>query len=296
MVLFGELAALLTAFCWSGSSFAFASAVERVGSLQVNINRMILASFFLFITVAVFQFDHNISSSQLSNLVFSGIIGLVIGDTFLFKSYQYIGARLSMLLMSLSPVISAVLAYFYLGEVLSYWGMLGMVITIGGIALVVLERHEIPTSKYKVSGIGIFYGVMGAVGQSVGLIFAKYAFSEGSINGFVASFIRITAAVIIYLPLAIAARRYKNPVKLYSANLKALGATLTGTILGPFLGITLSLIAVANAKVGIAATLMATVPIIMLPMAKYIFKESISWRAITGAVAAVGGIAILFLR
>ena len=296
MLYIGELSGLMAAICWSGSSFAFSSASERIGPLQLNINRMILASIFLFITIILMQFSLALSFSQIGNLVLSGAIGLVFGDTFLFKAYQHIGARISMLLMSLTPVISAILAFIFLKEVLAVWAIVGILVTVGGIALIIFERSEVPISKYKISKIGILYGLLGAVGQSVGLIFAKAAFETGEINGFVATFVRITAAVIIMLPVAILVKRYKNPVKLFKNDLKALRATLTGTILGPYLGITFSLIAVKHAQVGIAATLMSTMPILMLPIAKYVYNENINWRAISGAFLAVGGVAILFLK
>ena len=296
MVFIGELSALATALCWSGSSFAFTAAAERLGSLQLNINRLLLAVIFLLITIAAADLSIRLSSSQIINLVLSGAIGLVFGDTFLFKSYQHIGARIGMLLMALSPIMSAVLAFFFLNELLTAWGILGMAVTIGGVALVVAGRNEVPSSKYKISKIGIFYGLMGALGQAVGLVFAKLAFNEGEINGFVATFVRIVAAVVILLPLVILMRRFKNPFKLFSNDLKAFGSTITGTILGPYLGITFSLLAVEHTKVGIAATLMSTMPIIMLPIAKYFYKENLNWRAVGGAVLAVAGVAILFLR
>lgn len=294
--LLGEISAILTAICWSVSSIAFTSAAERTGSLQLNINRMILAAIFLFGLIIIAKADYTISSYQIINLVLSGLIGLVIGDTFLFRAYRHIGARLSMLLMALSPAMSALLAFFFLNEKISALGIAGMFVTISGVALVVLERSETPSSKYKVSRAGIFYGLMGALGQAVGLIFAKFAFEAGSINGFVASFVRIGSAVIIILPAALVIRRYKNPIKIYSRDSKALYTTLIGTVFGPVLGITLSLIAVANTKVGIAATLMSTMPIIMLPMVYLIYKERLSWRAVAGAFIAVGGVAMLFLH
>ncbi|HCY75635.1 MAG TPA: EamA family transporter [Ignavibacteriales bacterium] len=290
----GELSALLTAFLWSGTSFAFSSAAEKIGSLQLNINRMILASVFLIATIFIMGYDFDLSNSQFTNLVISGIIGLVIGDSFLFKSYQMIGARISMLLMALSPGMSTLLAFIFLDERITLLGMLGIFITITGIALVVLERNA--NSKYTVTGLGIFYGVMGALGQSAGLIFAKFAFTEGHITGFVATFIRVFSSVIIFLPIMLLLKKYKNPYKLFNKDKSAFGVTLIGTILGPFLGITFSLIAVENTKVGIAATLMSTMPIIMLPMVKYIYKENLSWRAILGAVIAVLGVALIFLR
>jgi drug/metabolite transporter (DMT)-like permease len=292
----GELSALLTSVLWSGTSLVFASAAKRIGSLQVNIDRLILASLLLFATLVIFNIEVSLSSSQLIALAISGVIGLAIGDTFLFAALKHIGPRLSMLLMALAPAMSAVLAYFFLGETLSVWAVAGMGITISGISLVVLEKKEIPTSDYKVSKTGYFYGFMGALGQAGGLLFAKYAFDQGEINGFTASFVRIFTSTIIIIPLSMIFRRYKNPLKVYKGDIKSLILTSSGTIIGPYLGITFSLIAVANTKVGIASTLMSLMPVIMLPMVKYIYKEHLSMRAIAGALLAVAGVAVLFLR
>jgi drug/metabolite transporter (DMT)-like permease len=290
----GELSALLTAVLWSGTSIAFSSAAEKIGSLQLNINRMILASVFLISTILIMGYNFDLANSQFTNLIISGIIGLVIGDTFLFKSFQMIGARISMLLMALSPAMSAILAFIFLDERIAPLGIIGILITISGIALVVLERNS--NSKYTITKLGIFYGILGAMGQAGGLIFAKFAFEEGHITGFVATFIRVFSSVIIFLPIMLLLKKYKNPYKLFNTNKSALGVTLIGTILGPFLGITFSLIAVENTKVGIAATLMSMMPIIMLPMVRYIYKEKLSWRAVTGALLAVAGVSLIFLR
>lgn len=294
MMYLGELSALLTAFLWSGTSLAFSSASEKIGSLQLNIDRMILASVFLISTIFIMGYGFDLSMFQYINLIISGIVGLIIGDSFLFKSFQMIGARISMLLMALSPGISTLLAFIFLDERITLPGIAGIFITISGIALVVLEKNT--DSKYKITALGITYGLLGALGQAGGLIFAKFAFEEGHIASFVATFIRIFSSVIILLPVVLLLKRYKNPYKIFNKNKSAFGATLIGTILGPFLGITFSLIAVENTKVGIAATLMSTMPIIMLPMVRYIFKEKLSWRAITGAVISVIGVALIFLR
>jgi drug/metabolite transporter (DMT)-like permease len=296
MPFIGELSALATAFCWSGSSIAFTAASERIGSLQLNINRMILGVFLLLTTILVLNLDYAVSYYQLIFLVASGFLGFVIGDSFLFQAFRMIGARIGMLMMSLVPAISSVLAYFFLHEVINLWGIFGIVITMCGIGLVILQKNSGALSKYKLSKTGIFYGFMGALGQGAGMILAKFAFEEGHINGFVATFIRLTAAVIIFLPLAILARKYKNPVKVYKKDIKALTFTFTGTIFGPFFGVTCSLIAIANTKIGIASTIMATVPVIMLPLVRLIYREKLTWPSIVGAFIAVGGVAILFLR
>ena len=292
----GELCGLLTAVCWSGSSLAFSAATLRVGPIRLNVTRLIFAAALLFAAVVITGGDIHISSSQLWNLVISGIIGLVIGDTFLFKSYEIIGARMGMLIMSVAPAISALLAYLLLGEILSWIAALGMVVTLLGIAIVVLERRETITGTRNRHFQGILFGFLAAVGQGAALVMAKMAFNEGPINGFVATLVRIVSSTMVIWPLAWIAGKYDNAFSIYKKDRKALSLTLLGSFLGPFLGITLSLISVANTTVGIAATLMATVPILMLPLVKYVQKDHISWRAILGATIAVGGVAILFTR
>lgn len=292
----GEMCALLTACCWSGSALAFSAATLRVGPIRLNVTRLLMAALLLFVTVILAGVEVHLSSSQFRNLAISGIVGLVIGDTYLFKSYENIGARSGMLIMSVAPAISALLAYVLLGEVLGSMGAIGMGVTLLGIAVVVLERREVIKGTRRTHMLGIFYGFIAAAGQGAALVLAKMAFNEGPINGFLASLIRISSAVIVIFPLARLAGEYSNSIEIYTKDRRALWLTMLGSFLGPFMGITLSLVAVTYTTVGIAATLMATVPILMLPLVKYVLKEKVSWRALAGAVVAVEGVAILFLR
>jgi drug/metabolite transporter (DMT)-like permease len=292
----GEIAALATAFCWSITSYAFTNASRRVGAIQVNIDRMAFASIILIGIIGIFGISLALSFNQISNLVISGILGLVLGDSFLFKSFQLIGARLGIIIMAAVPVLSAVLAYFFLNEIISYLGMFGMLLTITGILIVVLEKKNRETNNVVFNKLGIFYGFLGALGQATGLIFAKFAFQGGELNGFAASFIRLFSASIIILPIASTFRRYKNPISIYLKDKYSAKVILIGTVFGPVLGITGSLIAIEYAKVGIASTLMATMPIIMLPISRFYFKEKLDWKAIIGAFVAVIGAAIIFLR
>ena len=292
----GEISALATAFCWSITSYAFTNASRRIGAIQVNIDRMVFASILLFVVISIFGISLMLTFNQISNLVISGILGLVLGDSFLFKSFQMIGARLGIIMMASVPVLSSILAYFFLNEIISYLGMFGMLLTITGILIVVLEKKSEEQNNIPFNKLGIFYGFLGALGQATGLIFAKLAFQGGELNGFSASFIRLFSASLIILPLAAAFRRYKNPISIYSKDSYSAKVILIGTIFGPVLGITGSLIAIEYAKVGIASTLMSTMPIIMLPISRFYFKEKLDWKAIIGAFVAVVGAAIIFLR
>jgi drug/metabolite transporter (DMT)-like permease len=292
----GELSAILTACLWSVTSFLFAFAAGKVGSVQVNINRIILAAIILFLIVVLSGIDYSLSSSQVFYLVLSGITGLVIGDSFLFKTYELIGARLGMVLMSLVPAISALLAWIFLDEIITAIGILGMFITIIGILLVVTDKNHISSAVGTINKMGIFYGFMGAAGQAGGLVLAKFAFAEGHINGFVASFARLSSSGLIIFVIGMLLRRYRNPFKTFRNEIPALKATIAATVLAPVLGITLSLVAIEFTKVGIASTLMALVPIIMLPISKYYYKEDLSMQAVSGAFIAVAGVVVLFLR
>jgi drug/metabolite transporter (DMT)-like permease len=292
----GELSALLTAILWTGSSLTFASATARVGSVYVNVVRLIAAVIFLLITIVLFRIDFSVSSVQVLYLSLSGFVGFVFGDTFLFKSYEYNNARISSLIMSAAPAIAAVFAYIFLRETLSLTSIFGMMITLGGIALVVLERKEPSSHHTPISMIGVVYALLGAAGQAGGLILAKGAFASGPVNGFAATFIRALAATIVLLPLNYFVGRFIHPIEVFKKDRKAFGFTMLGSIFGPYLGVTFSLIAISMTNVAIAATIMATVPIIMLPTVWLFFRERLSWRAIIGACVAVAGVGILFLR
>ncbi len=293
---FGEVCGLLTAVFWSGSSIVFSAATARVGSVLVNISRLIMALCCLAPVLLFVGFDTVLTQAQMLYLGTSGVIGLAVGDSFLFRAYRQIGPRVAMLVMSMSPAIAAMLAFVVLDERPSGLGIFGMAVTLTGIAIVVNERRLGPAHAKAGLASGVVFASLAAVAQGVGLIFAKLAFLQGSINGFVATTVRIAAALVVLLPVVILLGRITHPVRTFLNDRKALGLTALGSVLGPFLGISTSLMAVAYTKVGVAATLMATVPIIMLPLVRILFKERLTWGAVGGAFIAVAGVVMLFLH
>lgn len=291
----GEIAALATALFWSFATIFFTFGSKKVGVIQLNIDRLFFASLYLFATMVIVGVHPKITENQLLLLVLSAIAGLVLGDTFLFKAFAEIGPRLSLLIMSFAPPLSAILAFFFLGEVLNIWAIIGIAVTTAGVFLVILERGE--DNKITINNKwGFFWAFLGMLGQAVGLIFAKAALKEADIHPFVASFTRIFSAFIMMLPIGYITKRYKFGYAPYKGISKAILAPTIGAILGPYLGITLSLIAIQHTKVGIASTLMATTPILMLPISHYFMKEKLNWQSIVGAFVAVLGVAILFLK
>ncbi len=292
----GELSALITAILWSMTSLFFASAVSRIGSVQLNVSRQFIALVFLSLLLIITGSEFNLTSEQYFYLGLSGLVGLTFGDTFLFLAFREVGARISMLIMSLSPAIAALLAFIFLNETINLIGIIGILITLTGIMIVVYEKNG--TEENKINYIGLFFALLASIGQGTGLVLAKHAFnlSQSSISGFLATTIRLSSSLMILLPVSLITRKLKNPITVFRNDIKAFWLTIGGSIAGPFLGITFSLIAISHTKVGIASTIMALPPVIMLPMVKYFFNEKLTIKSILGAFVAFAGVAILFLR
>lgn len=307
----GQLAGLGTALCWVFTSFLFAAASRSIGSGAVNLLRTLFALLLLLPLNALLlgEWWPNASSASLAWLAASGIVGLALGDQFLFAALVDLGPRLATLLMTLAPAIAAVVAWWLLGEVLSAVAVAGMLTTLGGIAWVVRERpaagdRPLRATSPQARARGLLLGVLAAAGQGVGYAFAKTGMVAGveagaGVDPLAAQLIRISAAAIALLAawMLFGPRRWlvggdwrSRPPQL---SRRAIGAIAGGTLLGPVGGVWLSLIAVRQLEAGVAATLTAISPVLVLPFARVIDKERITLRAAAGAAVAIAGVAIL---
>ncbi len=294
----GEWAALATSVCWSGSAVFFGLASRRVGALVVNRTRLVLASIFLVTThVLVFRsiVPLNAAPERWFWLGLSGVIGLTLGDALLFQAYVFIGPRLGMLLLSTAPVLSAVLAWAFLGEGISGIAWIGILVTVGGVVWVVLGRDRseasAPTRRYA-QGIGL--GLGAAACQAIGLILSKQGLlgDYPALSGVVIRM--LTATVAIWL-LTVLQGQARSTVERLRQDPRMLFPAFAGSVVGPFLGVWLSLVAVQRAQVGIASTLMALPPVFLVPIGWIVFKERFGWQAVAGTFVAIVGVAMLFL-
>lgn len=292
----GEFAALLTAFFWTITALSFEQAGRRIGSLAVNWIRMVLGVFFLSLYTWIARglfFPVDASSEAWIWLTLSGLIGFVLGDLCLFQAFVLIGSRISMLIMALVPPLTAFSSWILMGEVLSLQDLIGMGLTIGGIALVVLERPA-GESRIKFSHpvMGILLAFGGAVGQAAGLVLSKYGM--GDYDAFAATQIRgyagIAGLTLLYFPL-----RKWGKVRQAFHHRSGMAFTSVGAFFGPFLGVAFSLLAVQKTLAGVASTIISIVPVLIIPPAVIFFKERVTVKEIIGAVIAVSGVALLFL-
>ncbi|NPV75657.1 MAG: DMT family transporter [Anaerolineae bacterium] len=295
----GEIAALVTAFCWALSSLLSSSASSAIGSMNVNRIRLILAVLYISLTnlaLTGYLFPIHASPKSWFWLGLSGIVGLAIGDGFLYQSYVLIGVRLGTLIMSSVPVISTLIAWVFLGEHLSISKLAGIFITVFGIAIVVLERSPNGGSNKNTRRFifGILAGIGGSTGQAVGLVLAKQGLTPDlpSYSGVV---IRMLSALLILWLFTIITGKAKQTFEKTMADKQALLSILGASIVGPFIGVWLSLVSIRATYIGIASTLMALTPVILLPVMKWGYKEEISSRAVGGTLLAMFGVAVLFI-
>jgi len=299
---FGEIAGLFAAVFWTITALAFESAGKKVGSLAVNLIRLVIAFFLIGLyswLVRGFFFPTDASLYNWKWLAISGLVGFVIGDLLLFQSYLVIGARVAMLLMALAPPFAAFIGWIMLDEVLTPMNWLGMAITMTGIVVVILKSEKSEkngavvrklTSAYSLPGILLALG--GALGQAAGLVISKKGM--GDYDAFSATQIRVLAGIVGFSVLFFFIKRW-HKVGAALKNTSAMKRITLGAVFGPFLGVSFSLLAVQHTQTGIAATLMAIVPVLIIPPSVFLFHEKVNWKEILGAMITVGGVVLFFL-
>ena len=293
---YGELAALLTALFWTVTALAFEGATKKVGALSVNIIRLVLGFLFL-TTLSWFQRGMLLPIDATAHawfwLMLSGLVGLMMGDLFLFASYPIIGSRISMLMMTLAPPLAAILGWLILDESMSLMSIAGMFLVLFGIALVIWSRPD-GNNKMKLNFPikGLFFAFMGSVGQAGGLVLSKLGMQD--YNPFAATQIRIIAASFGFVVLITVLGRWKNVFKALKHKKAMTGITI-GSFFGPFLGVSFSLIAIKYTSAGIASTLMSIVPVLIIAPSVFIFKQKVSLKEIIGAVISVLGVSLFFI-
>ncbi|MBN2794698.1 MAG: DMT family transporter [Clostridia bacterium] len=292
---YGEIAALATAFCWSITATSFEVAGKKVGSMPLNLMRLLIGMVFLS-TFTWLTKGHLLPLDASWNtwkwLSLSGLIGIVIGDLLLFEAFVRIGARISMLIYASVPPMSGILAYFLLGESMTMIQIAGMFVTLAGIATVILVKGEEKKVKLSHPIAGILLAFGGAFGQALGYIIGKMGLEN--YDAFQATQIRLIAGIIGFSILFSLRKRW-GPFFNSFKERRAMKFITLGSFFGPFLGISLSLLAIQYTNPGVASTLTSITPILIIPIAIFIRKEKVHAKEIFGALIAISGVALIFM-
>ena len=278
---------------------------KRLGNLTLNVLRMALALLFsvvLFGVVTGNILPPGASAEACGWMLLSGLVGYVIGDFCLFQCYIIIGSRYGQLFMTLAPLSAALMAWVMLGQQMTLMSILAMLVTLFGISISVLGRGEHHKVSLKLPLNGILFAIGAAVCQGVGLVLSKIGmdYYEPSASmpewlvPFSANFYRCVAGIIGFTFL-LYFRDGIGPLREAMHDKKGLYVATATTIFGPFVGVGFSLMAVQYTAAGIASTLMAMTPIIIILPAYWLFHEKITWKAILGALISVIGVSLFFL-
>ena len=306
MTYIGELISIGVAFSWTATALLSEFGSKRLGNLTLNVLRMGLALVFslvLFFVVTGNMMPPGASVEAAGWMLLSGVVGYVIGDFCLFQCYIIIGSRYGQLFMTLAPLSAALMAWITLGQQMNAMSILAMLITLGGISISVLGRGEHHKVGLKLPLNGVLFAIGAAMCQGIGLVLSKIGMDhyEASLTGtpewlvpFSANFYRCVAGIIGF-SLLLYFRKGLEPLREAMHDRKGLAVATATTVFGPFVGVGFSLMAVQYTAAGIASTLMAMTPIIILLPSYWLFKQKITWRAVVGAVISVVGVSLFFL-
>ena len=303
----GELISIGVAFSWTATALLSEFGSKRMGNLTLNLMRMIITLVFsaiLFWVMGGTPLPAGASTEAYLWMMLSGIVGYVIGDFCLFQCYIIIGSKYGQLFMTLAPIAAAVTAWLTLGQQIRPQAMLAMLVTLSGIAISVLGRGDHHKLSLKLPLAGVLFAIGAAVCQGVGLVLSKIGMNHyeaslttdlaGWLLPFHANFFRCVAGTIGFA-LLMAFREGFKPLQRGVKDQKGVIAAIATTIFGPFVGVGASLLAVQYTAAGIASTLMALTPIIIILPAWWLFKQPITAKSLLGAFISVIGVSLFLL-
>lgn len=309
MQFIGEIISLTVAVSWTITALFAEVGSKRLGSLQMNVIRMILSLLMLGATLWWFTgtpYPLYADGKAWFWLSMSGFVGYLLGDYCLFNSYIWIGSRFGQLFMTLAPPTAALFGWMMLGETLSLNALLGMMVTLTGIGISVLNKGNSNKLSLKLPLKGVLFGIGAGVGQGIGLVLSKVGMNyyEESIPmgeemvadlmPFASTFIRaVTGAIGFICVMGFQKQFHTLATSLRDA--KGMNAAVWATVTGPFIGVSLSLMAVQYTEAGIASTLMALTPVFIIWPAHFFFGQQVTFKEVVGACISVIGVSLFFI-
>jgi drug/metabolite transporter (DMT)-like permease len=289
----GEAAALSAAGIWAGSSIIYSNIGKNIAPLVLNLSKGAIAIVYLLITIAITG-ERITWQPTVWPLLLSGLIGIAWGDTVFFAALNRIGARQTLLINTISPVITALLASLYLSEQLAPLNYAGIGLAIAGVAGVISiqpqQTVQLPTHQYW-SGVG--YALLSAGANSIASILSRQAMLASNWSPISTTLIRLgagTAGIVVLLLLWPALRRQAITAKIDWPTWLLLAAT---AFFSTYIGICLQQTAFKYTAAGIAQTIGATSPLFVLGFDLW-RGEKVSWPSLGYALLTISGVSLLF--
>lgn len=286
----GGMAALTSAFCWALSAILFRQVGESLAATAMNWWKGVIALGLLSIVLIPELPGFELSESYI-RLAASGLLGIFIGDTLYFMALTRLGPRVTLLVGTLIPVVTAILAVVIFGDHLSLLGWFGLFLTLWGVGWVLWTgaHGEDPGKDWR---SGLLYGLGFVLANAVAIILTKQGVAELSAEE--ATWIRTLWAVMALGAYAAIGARFSGwIIPLRSAQLRY--RLVAAAVIGALIGTWLSILALKYTFASVAAALNSTSPIFIIPLMLLFYKETPHYQSVVGAVVAVAGVALYFV-
>jgi len=305
----GEFLSLIVALMWTFTALFAEVASKRMGALTLNVWRMVLSIALLGSVLWILcgrPWPQYTTPEVWGWFLASGFMGFVFGDYCLFNSYLLVGSKFGQLFMTLASPFAAFTAWIIMGERMSWLGLLGMIVTLVGIGISILGKNESGQRKLKLPLRGILLGVGAGMGQGVGLVLSKLgmvtyaeqipadASQVADMMPFAGTMIRALMGLLGFGGAMLLTHQTHTLSRAWKDR-KGAAAGMGAILLGPFLGVSLSLLAVNMTHAGVAQTLMSLTPIFILWPSRWIFGTKVTAQEVVGAIIAVIGASLFFI-
>tara|TARA_B100000686_G_scaffold80234_1_gene86532 strand:+ start:93 stop:986 length:894 start_codon:yes stop_codon:yes gene_type:complete len=291
------LIATMAALCWAVASLISADVTRKIGGLAFNRLRLFFVSIMLIGYTFYLDTWNTINHEFLFTILFSGIIGIFLGDTLLFIALQKIGPRRNNILFSLAAPFTVILNIIFLNEIMSTINLIGCIIVFCGVVVAIAygnskdKNHRWEVVEGNIY-LGVSLGIGAALCQAIGLIMMKPILTMGADP--IASAALRTAISFVFLAFTFFLN-YKIFNTKTNLSVKIVGQSILSGFLGMALGMSLLLIALKYADAGIVATLSSTSPIMILFLIWLLTKKIPSIGAWIGTVLAIIGSGLIFI-
>ena len=287
----------MAALCWAVASLISADVTRKIGGLAFNRLRLFFVSIMLIGYTFYLDTWNTINHEFLFTILFSGIIGIFLGDTLLFIALQKIGPRRNNILFSLAAPFTVILNIIFLNEIMSTINLIGCIIVFCGVVIAIAygnskdKNHRWEVVEGNIY-LGVSIGIGAALCQAIGLIMMKPILTMGADP--IASAALRTAISFVFLAFTFFLN-YKIFNTKTNLSFKIVGQSILSGFLGMALGMSLLLIALKYADAGIVATLSSTSPIMILFLIWLLTKKIPTIGAWIGTVLAIIGSGLIFI-
>lgn len=299
------LASFLAAFFFALNATCASHSVRTLGSARANLGRLVVAA------VMLGLFAHTLgggfTSASLAWFLFSGLIGMGLGDLGVYGALPLLGSRITVLMTQcLAAPIAAIGEWLWLGTKLTFsqiaWGLL----ILAGVAVAITPSKSSPP-RVRVRPIGFLFGILAACGQGLGALVSRKGVNVAELAGeaahnasfgLTAAYQRILAGLVFttcwFALLHLLGRKPFGPLADSAPGgsglpPRAWGWMIANGMAGPVLGVGCYQWALATTPSGLVLPIAATAPLLAIPIAFWLEGDRPTRRAIIGGILAVAG-------